>query len=176
MVPADSDRISRVPTYSGYPNLNISVRVQDFHLLWRDFPDSFRFQYIKIIQGPATPYLPKQIRFGLFPVRSPLLGESLFCFLFLRVLRCFSSPGSPPDCSGYHAFNVMGCPIRKPADIMDICSSPQLIAACHVLLRLREPRHPPCALNYFLEYNLTNFSFYFSQYVKEPLSGFTPNP
>ena len=32
--------------------------------------------------------------FGLFRVRSPLLTESNF-FLFLRVLRCFSSPGSP---------------------------------------------------------------------------------
>ena len=29
---------------------------------------------------------------------------------------------------------------------MDICSLPQLIAACHVLLRLLVPRHPPCAL------------------------------
>ena len=33
---------------------------------------------------------------GLFPVRSPLLRESLVYFLFLGVLRCFSSPGSPP--------------------------------------------------------------------------------
>ena len=32
--------------------------------------------------------------FGLFRVRSPLLTESNF-FLFLRVLRCFSSPRSP---------------------------------------------------------------------------------
>ena len=32
--------------------------------------------------------------FGLFRFRSPLLTESNF-FLFLRVLRCFSSPGSP---------------------------------------------------------------------------------
>src|SRR5690606_6341270 len=30
--------------------------------------------------------------FGLLRVRSPLLAE---CSLFLRVLRCFSSPGSP---------------------------------------------------------------------------------
>jgi hypothetical protein len=29
-----------------------------------------------------------------------------------------------------------------------ICSSPQLIAACHVLLRLLLPRHSPCALFY----------------------------
>lgn len=33
--------------------------------------------------------------FGLFPFRSPLLGKSNF-FLFLWVLRCFSSPGVPP--------------------------------------------------------------------------------
>ena len=32
-------------------------------------------------------------RFGLMPFRSPLLRQS-FQFLFLRVLRCFSSPGS----------------------------------------------------------------------------------
>jgi hypothetical protein len=38
-------------------------------------------------------------RFGLIRFRSPLLAES---FLFLRVLRCFSSPGSLPYlmCSG----------------------------------------------------------------------------
>ena len=31
-----------------------------------------------------------------------------------------------------------------------ICTYPMLIAAYHVLHRLREPRHPPCALSYFL--------------------------
>ena len=31
-----------------------------------------------------------------------------------------------------------------------ICISPLLIAAYHVLRRLREPRHPPSALAYFL--------------------------
>ena len=30
-----------------------------------------------------------------------------------------------------------------------ICTSPWLFAAYHVLHRLREPRHPPCALIYF---------------------------
>ena len=39
-----------------------------------------------------------------------------FCFLLLRVLRCFSSPRSPPPCDGYHAFSVMGSPIRKSPD------------------------------------------------------------
>ena len=31
-----------------------------------------------------------------------------------------------------------------------ICTYTQLIAAYHVLHRLCEPRHPPCALHYFL--------------------------
>ena len=39
-----------------------------------------------------------------------------------------------------------GCPIRRSAAITGICPSPRLFAACHVLLRLRDPRHPPCAL------------------------------
>ena len=30
-----------------------------------------------------------------------------------------------------------------------ICTYPELIAAYRVLHRLREPRHPPCALTYF---------------------------
>ena len=40
-----------------------------------------------------------------------------------------------------------GSPIRKSTDIADICSSPKLIAACHVLRRLLMPRHSPCALS-----------------------------
>ena len=47
-------------------------------------------------RGPTTPAPPKRSRFGLSPVRSPLLGGSLICFLFLQVLRCFSSLGSLP--------------------------------------------------------------------------------
>ena len=34
--------------------------------------------------------------------------------------------------------------------LMVICTYPKLIAAYHVLHRLQEPRHPPCALNYFV--------------------------
>lgn len=41
------------------------------------------------------PRISKLTRFGLFRFRSPLLTESIF-FLFLQVLRCFSSLSSPP--------------------------------------------------------------------------------
>ena len=39
-----------------------------------------------------------------------------------------------------------------------ICTYPRLIAAYHVLHRLREPRHPPCALFYFLRIFITDCS------------------
>ena len=66
---------------------------------------------------PTTPMMPKHHRFGLLPFRSPLLGESLVCFLFLQVLRCFSSPRSPPFLkNGWYDRLIPGCPIRKSAD------------------------------------------------------------
>ena len=46
-----------------------------------------------------------------------------------------------------------GFPHSEICGLTVICSSPQLIAACHVLLRLLMPRHSPCALSsltYFL--------------------------
>ena len=88
--------------------------------------------------------------FGLFRFRSPLLTESNF-FLFLRVLRCFSSPGyllyTYGFSIGYIRITVCGLPHSDIHGSMDMCSSPWLIAACHVLLRLLVPRHPPCALS-----------------------------
>ena len=41
-------------------------------------------------------------------------------------------------------------PHSETTGSIPICGSPVLIAACRVLLRLWEPRHPPCALVYFL--------------------------
>ena len=39
-----------------------------------------------------------------------------------------------------------GLPHSDISGSMDICSSPKLFAACHVLHRLLMPRHSPCAL------------------------------
>ena len=89
-------------------------------------------------------------RFGLFPGRSPLLGESLVYFLFLKVLRCFSSLGSP-HCNRavIAALQAAGLSHSEIPGSQVICTSPGLIAAYHVLHRLREPRHPPDALTCF---------------------------
>ena len=88
-------------------------------------------------------------RFGLFPGRSPLLGESLL----------FSLPGGtkmfqfPP----FASIIIIWIAGLQPAGLSHseipgskvICTYPGLIAAYHVLHRLREPRHPPCALTCF---------------------------
>ena len=54
---------------------------------------TFQFLLLSIViphRGPTTPET--SLRFGLFRFRSPLLTESIL-FLFLRLLRCFTSPG-----------------------------------------------------------------------------------
>ena len=69
-----------------------------------------------------------------------------FCFLFLLLLRCFSSEGSLL----IRGTIAGGLPHSDICGSMVICTSPQLFAAYHVLLRLAEPRHPPYALISFL--------------------------
>ena len=54
--------------------------------------------------------------------------------------------------------------IRISVDIMDICSSPQLFAAYHVLLRLLVPRHSPYALS----------SLTFVIFITQSFFGFCP--
>ena len=104
------------------------------------------------VMGALQPPTAVAVGFGLAPVRSPLLGGLLNCFLFLRVLRCFSSPGwlprknIPSKRDGFPHSDTCGSGL--------LCSSPQLFAALHVLHRLVMPRHPPYALACFHLYDL----------------------
>ena len=91
-----------------------------------------------------------QLRFGLVPGRSPLLGESLL-FSFPRGTKMFQFPRlASLHQAGMSALQADGLSHSEIRGSRDICSYPRLIAAYHVLRRLREPRHPPCALIYFL--------------------------
>jgi hypothetical protein len=100
---------------------------------------------------PTTPREPKPSRFGLFRVRSPLLTESLICFLFLRVLRWFTSPGLPLPAyefsGGSRNLPCGGLPHSEIPGSKPVCGSPRLIAACHVLHRFSAPRHSPSTLS-----------------------------
>ena len=46
-----------------------------------------------------------------------------------------------------------------------ICTYPRLIAAYHVLHRLHEPRHPPCALIYFLYKHLCHLPSWYRRWI-----------
>ena len=48
---------------------------------------------------------------------------------------------------GMTGYCPAGLPHSEIPGSMDICSSPRLFAACHVLRRLLMPRHSPCALS-----------------------------
>src|SRR4029453_8399185 len=88
------------------------------------------------------------------------LGSSAFArrylrnrirFLFLWLLRCFTSPGlAHTELSLFTRrrwrINSIGLPHSEIHGSKRICRSPWLIAAYHVLLRLLAPRHPSCAL------------------------------
>ena len=89
---------------------------------------------------------------GSFPFARRYSGNH-YCFLFLRLLRCFSSPGSlctPIGLALIQCTVAEGCsagfPHSEICGSRDMCSSPQLFAAYHVFHRLLVPRHPPCAL------------------------------
>ena len=158
MVPADSCRISRVPHYSGAASGGSEFSVTGLS------PSSGTFSKRLLLtlccpftDGPTTPAdaLPHR-RFGLLRVRSPLLAQSLL-FSLPPGTEMFQFPGLAPDIHPVQGGCPCGLPHSEIRASRDICSCARLIAACHVLLRLREPRHPSCAL--------FSFPFFFSRKV-----------
>src|SRR5699024_4769574 len=77
-------------------------------------------------------------------------SENRICFLFLRVLRCFSSPGMPHTS---YVFRCVCCSITNSglphSEIPGSTSTydfPRHIGVSPVLHQLLVPRHSPCAL------------------------------
>ena len=99
--------------------------------------------------SPTTP-TSKLVGLGCSRFARRYSGNRIF-FLFLQVLRCFSSPGVP---SIPYGFRYGYCPITGSgfphSDISGSTlaySSPKRFGVCPVLHRLLVPRHPPCALS-----------------------------
>ena len=147
MVPASSPRVPRAPGYSGFSLPKGLLRIRGCHPSRRPFPKPVLLAPSVLVGSP----IPRARR------NAPGLGSPLFdrlywgvhvCFLFLRLMRCFSSPGSllcqvPRLLRG-------GLPHSDIPGSRLICSSPGLFAAYHVFPRFLKPRHPPSALLYFL--------------------------
>ena len=127
MVPALSYEISRVSHYSGFISTLFDFRILDFHHLWFTFPGNSTNLNLGFIGNPNPT-----------SITTCGLGSSYFArhyfrnrfyFLFLWVLRCFSSPRSLPIHYFTHVWiHGFFSPCEFPhSDIygsMDICSLP----------------------------------------------------
>ena len=154
MVPADSRRISRVLRYSGVAWISSTGFAYGAVTLCGRASLRVRLPVKSITVGnPTTPggALPRP-RFGLFRFRSPLLAESLL-FSLPAGTEMFQFPAFAQRIRAVTASLPPGFPIRTSAVHAGICPSPPLFAACHVLLRLREPQASPMRpslLSFFL--------------------------
>ena len=155
MVSPDSHRISRARWYSGaYPGSPslFAYRALTFF--------GWPFQAIQLSDGfltsrphgPISPTTRQELAppsFGLFPVRSPLLRESLLISVPPGT-EMFHFPGlSPARYEFTRRFLTSrpgGFPHSEISGSKAVCASPKLIAAYHVLHQRRPPRHPPYAL------------------------------
>ena len=153
MVPAHSDKVSRVSSYSGYRSVSLSFAYGAFTL-------SGRLSQSRSAGLPESGLRsePRNARIPVWP-----LPRSLAATCGIDV--SFSSSGYL-DVSVHRVPSVWlwihhtvaegfsaGFPHSDISGSMDICSSPKLFAAYHVFLRLLVPRHPPCALS-----SLTRFT------------------
>ena len=92
MVLLSSVRIPRVPTYSGYPSPSNNFAYGTFTL----FGLTFQSPSAIVLCAKRGPY---PSRIATWSLGSSDFArhyfQNRFFFLFLRVMRCFSSPGSP---------------------------------------------------------------------------------
>ena len=147
MVPACSHKVSRVSWYSGYRLASLSFAYGAFTL------SDWSFQNHSATLGRSI--MRSEPRNARIPVWA--LSISLAATLEIDIFSFFSSGyldvsvHRVPSAYLWIQYTVTevcsaGFPHSEIRGSKDICSSPQLIAAYHVFLRLLVPRHPPCAL------------------------------
>ena len=105
---------------------------------------------LSLLTGPHNPAVNKDRGLGWSPFARRYSGNH-YCFLFLGLLRWFSSPRSRNPAYVFsrerHSITRARLPHSEISGSTVVCTSPKLIAAYHVLHRLSVPRHPPCALS-----------------------------
>ena len=146
MVPPTSHKVSRVSWYSGSCHAAFPFTYGAFTLSgWLSQNHS-----AKLIRS-ITRSEPRNARIPVWPLPRSLAATcgiefSFFSSGYLDV----SVPRVPLHAlwigAWIHEVCSCGFPHSEISGSLDICSSPKLIAACHVFLRPLVPRHPPCAL------------------------------
>ena len=168
MVLPYSHRVSRVRRYSGYPwafsvfaywTLTISGWLSHAILLTFNVPSWVRTPRNRsLLVWPPPRSLATTSGISVDVFSSPYLDVSVQAVPHIRL---WIQRMLPEYCSG-------GFPHSEISGSMLICSSPKLIAACHVLHRLLMPRHSPCALISLTirSTNIEKSKYWFSSYVE----------
>ena len=133
------------PDLLGNPDSPLPVfRLRDSHPLWSAVPGAFCYTFDSVTQGPTTPEGLTPPVWALPRSLAATWGIS-FDFFSSRYLDV-----SVPWVGSFRCWNMTpsGLPHSEIPGSTLACSSPRLIAACHVLHRRHVPRHPPCALYY----------------------------
>ena len=156
MVPLYSLRIPRVRRYSGYSQLSLSFTYKTLTFFgWPSHAIQLEFEMRYTVLNPNV------LLHSVWPLPLSLatthrisIDFSSSAYLDVSVQR------GPLHTLWIHVWIISSSPMWFPnSEICGsklICSSPQLIAACHVLLRLLMPRHSPYAL---LSLNFQFFQF-----------------
>ena len=152
MVPARSHKVSRVSWYSGYCHAPPIFAYRAFTVSGRSFQDRSASDQESFMQSE-----PRHARMTVWALSLSLAATQDIDWNFSSMFS-FSSSGYldvsvhrvPPvhlwiQCTVHEVFSC-GFPHSEIRGSRDMCSSPRLIAAYHVFLRLSVPRHPPCAL------------------------------
>ena len=147
MVPAHSHKVSRVSWYSGYRLVSFPFAYGAFTLSrW-----SFQFHSARIAESIMRSE-PRNARIPVWALSISLAATPGIDVSFSSSGYLDVSVHRVPFITLWIQYTVhevcsCGFPHSEICGSMDICSSPQLIAAYHVFHRLLVPRHPPCALS-----------------------------
>ena len=147
MVSAHSHRVSRVPWYSGSCRVSSDFGYGALTLSGRLFQSRSPVVTESLMQSE-----PRDARITVWALPRSLAATygidvsfSSSAYLDVSVQRvpsvylCIQHMVTEGCSAGFPHSDISGS--------SDICSSPLLIAAYHVFLRLSVPRHPPCALS-----------------------------
>ena len=147
MVSAHSHRVSRVPWYSGSCQVSSDFGYGALTLSGRLFQSRSPVVAESLLQSE-----PRDARITVWALPRSLAATygidvsfSSSAYLDVSVQRvpsiylCIQHMVTEGCSAGFPHSEISGS--------SDICSSPLLIAAYHVFLRLSVPRHPPCALS-----------------------------
>ena len=118
------------------------LRVRACHPVPDSFPEASAFDQKNAVRLLQPRHCRNSDGLGYFPFARHYSGNRSF-FLFLQVLRCFSSLGSRLAADELHS---SGFPHSDTCGSTPVGGSPHIFAAYCVLPRRRKPRHPPFAL------------------------------